>query len=137
MSTEHLVSRLELAAQADAVRWARSHTCDALRSWGIGEDHIDTARLAVSELVTNAVRHTTDELTDAPPQRLALTLHREPHRLLVWLADPSNKPPARAVQVSGAEGGRGLLILEQLTKEWSYYFLPTGGKVVWCSISLN
>lgn len=54
MSSVHFVSRLELAAQKDAVRWARRHTRDVLRIWRIHPDHTETVALVVSELVTNA-----------------------------------------------------------------------------------
>ena len=137
MNGNPYTSELELAAQADAVRWARRHTRDVLNAWNVGQDHIDTAQLAVSELVTNAVLHVAEEFSGTVPVRLTLTLHLESHRLLVWVADPSNKPPVCAMPESGAEHGRGLLILGKLTKEWNYYFLPTGGKVVWCAIALG
>lgn len=57
MSPEPFTSRLELTAQTDAVRWARRHTRDVLSAWQVPSNHVDTAALAVSELVTNAVRH--------------------------------------------------------------------------------
>ncbi len=137
MNANPYTSELELAAQADAVRWGRRHTRDVLSAWRLPDDRIDDAQLAVSELFTNAVCHVAEGFPSSAPPRVTLTLHLEPHRLLVWVADPSNKPPVRAMQTPGAENGRGLLILEQLAKEWSYYFLPTGGKVVWCSIALG
>jgi hypothetical protein len=36
-----------------------------------------------------------------------------------------------------AESGRGLFIVGEISKEWDYYLLPTGGKVVWCTIALT
>lgn len=137
MPQERITSRLELAAQADAVRWARRHTRDVLNAWRVTQEHIDTVQLAVSELVTNAVRHSIGQSAEAAPTRLVLTLHREQTRILVMVADPNNQPPLRnGLPALGAENGRGLLIVQTLAKEWSYYFLPTGGKVVWCSIGL-
>ncbi|KIE25714.1 regulator [Streptomyces sp. MUSC 125] len=138
MNAASYTSELELAAQADAVRWGRRHTRDVLSAWQLPDERIDDAQLAVSELVTNAVRYVGTTSLEAVPPRIRLTLHKEPHRLLVWVTDPSNKPPIlNAAPTAGAENGRGLLILERITKEWSYYFLPTGGKVVWCSIALG
>lgn len=138
MPNERITSRLELAAQADAVRWARRHTRDVLNAWRVTQEHIDNVQLAVSELVTNAVRHSTDQSIETPPNRLTLTLQREETRILVLVTDPNNRPPVRnGLPALGAENGRGLLIVQTLAKEWSYYFLPTGGKVVWCSIGLT
>jgi hypothetical protein len=35
-----------------------------------------------------------------------------------------------------AEGGRGLLFVEELSRDWGYYRADTGGKVVWCALPL-
>lgn len=138
MNVTPCTSELELAAQADAVGWGRRHTRDVLSAWRLPDDRIDDAQLAVSELVTNAVRCVGTTSLEAVPPRIRLTLHKEQHRLLICVADSDSRPPVlNASPAVGAENGRGLLILERITKEWSYYFLPTGGKVVWCSIVLG
>ncbi|MFK4107300.1 ATP-binding protein [Streptomyces sp. NPDC002176] len=135
MPQETLVSRLELAAQPDAVRWARRHARDVLNAWRVSSDDVDSAALAVSELVTNAVQHATKTAT---PGRLALTLRHRRMRLLVEVADSDTRPPVRSAAVSfTSEGGRGLQLVESMSKEWGYYLPPTGGKVVWCAFALN
>ncbi|MFG2848509.1 ATP-binding protein [Kitasatospora sp. NPDC048296] len=48
-------SQLALADTPNAVAWARRHTADVLRSWRVPPDTIETAKLIVSELVTNAI----------------------------------------------------------------------------------
>ncbi|KPI28074.1 putative anti-sigma regulatory factor, serine/threonine protein kinase [Actinobacteria bacterium OK074] len=137
MNAEHFVSRLELAAQEDAVRWARRHTVDVLSAWQVAEDHVDTAALVVSELVTNAVRHVIKAAPATGPVRLALILRHRGTHLIVEVTDPDVRPPLKPSPVSpDSEGGRGLLIVENVSKEWGYYFPPTGGKVVWCSLAL-
>ena len=35
-----------------------------------------------------------------------------------------------------AESGRGLFIVDALSKHWSYFFPPGGGKVVYCLIEV-
>lgn len=138
MTPEHFVSRLELAAQTDAVRWARRHARDVLSAWRVHPDSIETTALAVSELVTNAVRHVVKATPATGPVRLALILRHRSTHLIVEVADPDVRPPLRQGAVAlGAESGRGLLIVESVSKEWGYYFPPTGGKVVWCSIALG
>ncbi|MYX74839.1 ATP-binding protein [Streptomyces sp. SID3915] len=135
MPPETLVSRLELAAQPDAVRWARRHARDVLNAWQVSDDAIDSAALAVSELVTNAVRHATNT---ASLDRLALTLRHSHIQLRVEVSDPDVRPPVRSGAVSfTSEGGRGLRLVETVSKEWGCYHPPTGGKVVWCAVALD
>ena len=137
MAPEHFVSRLELAAQKEAVRWARRHARDVMSVWRVHPDHIETAALVVSELVTNAVRHVIKTAPATGPARLALVLRHRGTHLIVEVADPDVQPPLLQEAVEpGAESGRGLLIVESVSKEWGYYFPPTGGKVVWCSLAL-
>lgn len=135
MMTETLVSRLDLAPRAEATPWARRHVRDVLRAWRVTDEQIDTTELAVSEMVSNAVRHVAP---GTPQAQVTLTLRHDDTQLIAEVADPGNRPPVANVEVSDeAESGRGLLILEAISKEWDYYFLPTGGKVVWCAIRLS
>lgn len=131
-------STLELAAKANAVRWARSHTRDVLNAWRLTDERIDTAQLVVSELITNAVTHDTRKQTTIVESRVTLTLHCEPAQLIVLVGDCNPNPPmSNGAVPHAAEGGRGLIIVEAVSKEWSYYFPPTGGKVVWCILALG
>ncbi|MBK3640463.1 ATP-binding protein [Streptomyces sp. MBT33] len=137
MTPEHFVSRLELAAQKDAVRWARRHARDVMSVWRVHPDHTEAVALVVSELVTNAVQHVIKARPAAGPVRLALILRHRGTHLIVEVTDPDVRPPVMQGAVApGAESGRGLLIVESVSKEWGYYFPPTGGKVVWASLAL-
>ncbi|MEU3198801.1 ATP-binding protein [Streptomyces sp. NPDC006996] len=137
MSSRRLVSRLELAAQRDASYWARRHTRDVLGAWGLVPERIDTVELCVSELVTNAVL-ITEATPEAPVSRISLTLIYMPGVLVVEVADGDLRPPIRKGNASPqAEGGRGLFIVENLSKEWGFFQPPTGGKVVWCVVGLG
>ncbi|WP_225320490.1 ATP-binding protein [Streptomyces luteolifulvus] len=138
MNATSYTSELELAAQVESVRWARSHTRDVLHAWQLPGEHIDTAQLVVSELVTNAVRHDSGQRNSTDEPRVTLTLHCEPAQLIVLVGDGNPNPPVSNGAVPlAAEGGRGLFIVEAVSKEWSYYFPPTGGKVVWCILALG
>ncbi|MEU8717560.1 ATP-binding protein [Streptomyces sp. NPDC048663] len=138
MNVASYTSELELAARTESVQWARSHTRDVLSAWRLPDDHIDTAQLVVSELVTNAVRHDAGKQDPSSEPRVTLTLHREPTQLIVLVSDGNPNPPLHNGAVPlAAEGGRGLFIVEAVSKEWSYYFPPTGGKVVWCILALG
>lgn len=137
MSSQPLVSRLELAARFAASPWARRYSRDVLGAWGLTLEHIDTVELCVSELVTNAVRATGETPGEVVP-RIALTLRYLPAKLVVEVADGFREPPIRREIVSPqAENGRGLFIVEALCKEWGYVRPATGGKVVWCAVGLE
>jgi anti-sigma regulatory factor (Ser/Thr protein kinase) len=131
------VSRLEWAAEADATPWARRHARDVLRAWQVADEGIDTIELAISELVTNAVRHVTEAFPESPLTRVTLTLRMEYSRLIVEVADASDRLPMISGKVADdSESGRGLYIVQAISKEWGFYRPPTGGKVVWCVIAL-
>ncbi|MET7490584.1 ATP-binding protein [Streptomyces sp. NPDC005538] len=131
-------STLELPTHVSAAGWARGHTRTVLRAWRLANERIETAQLVVSELVTNAVRHDVEQQGSTEKPRVTLTLHCEAEQLIVLVADGNSNPPMnRGAVPHVAEGGRGLFIVEAVSKEWSYYFPPTGGKVVWCILALG
>ncbi|NJP44049.1 ATP-binding protein [Actinacidiphila epipremni] len=135
MTAERYVSTLELDARAEATPWARRHVRDVLSAWNVAGACIDTTELAVCELVSNAVQHVAP---DAPHAHVTLTLRHDESQLIAEVADPSDRPPVADTTMSeDTESGRGLFIVGEISKEWDYYLLPTGGKVVWCTIALT
>jgi anti-sigma regulatory factor (Ser/Thr protein kinase) len=119
--------------------WARRYTRMFLDSCrGIGEATTETAELLVSELVTNAVRFTGDpgptlrysEHADASV--ISLSLRHFRGSLLIEVHDTYPDPPVLSSPDDNAESGRGLVLVNALSKEWSYFFPPGGGKVVYC-----
>jgi anti-sigma regulatory factor (Ser/Thr protein kinase) len=135
------VSYLELAALPSAPAWARRQTRSALLSWHLGSDVIDTAELLVSELVTNSVKFTGTYTAQVSYQELrkvsivSLTLRHLADRLIIEVYDPDPRPPVLTEPDSEAESGRGLMLVQMLSKEWSYYQPPSGGKVVYCILA--
>jgi anti-sigma regulatory factor (Ser/Thr protein kinase) len=127
-----------LAALPTSPSWARRFTRFFLDyCQGVSEDAAETAELLVSELVTNAVRFTAN-----PGQRqqdsgrteaglISLSLQHFRDGLLIEVYDADSNPPVRAGAGEFAETGRGLMLIDALSKEWSYFLLP-GGKVVFC-----
>ncbi|MFB7939749.1 SpoIIE family protein phosphatase [Streptomyces sp. NPDC056049] len=111
----------------DAVMHARRFTARTLRDWSVTEE-ADTVLLVVSELVTNAVAHTQGEV------RLGLTLTGD--RLRVAVNDASPRTPVKTENVDWeATGGRGLLLVAAMSAAWGS--VPfSGGKQVWCDITL-
>ena len=56
--------------------------------------------------------------------------------LLIEVYDTDASPPVLTDAAEDAENGRGLLLVDALSKEWSYFFPPSGGKVVYCIIEI-
>ncbi|MFJ9118951.1 SpoIIE family protein phosphatase [Streptomyces sp. NPDC102394] len=103
----------------------RKVAVEQVEAWGLEEAAFVT-ELVVSELVTNAIRY------GEPPIRLRLI---RDSALICEVSDSSNTAPhlrrARALD----EGGRGLLLVAQLTQGWGTRH-TTHGKTIWCAQSV-
>jgi anti-sigma regulatory factor (Ser/Thr protein kinase) len=117
--------------------WARRYTRMFLNSCqGIGAETAETAELLVSELVTNAVRFGGDP-PRAKASLISLSLRHFRGSLLIEVYDTDDNPPVLSGHDDYAESGRGLLLVNALAKEWSYFFPPGGGKVVYCVLEIT
>jgi anti-sigma regulatory factor (Ser/Thr protein kinase) len=123
--------------------WARRYTRFFLDSCrGIKEEIAETAELLVSELVTNAVRFAGNPARPlrypghADASLISLSLRHFPGYLLIEVHDAANNPPVLSRADDRAENGRGLVLVDALSKEWSYFFPPDGGKVVYCFLEI-
>ncbi|WP_063783182.1 ATP-binding protein [Streptomyces sp. XY431] len=139
----HGFSQLELADRPSPVAWARRHTVDVLGRWQVPPDVIETARLLVSELATNAVRHSKSDTVGSlfseacPVQTITLALMLGRGRLLLSVRDSDCRPPVVKSVGEDAESGRGIFLVEALSEHWGYYHLPAAaGKVVWSELTL-
>ncbi|MGD0240419.1 MAG: ATP-binding protein [Streptosporangiaceae bacterium] len=123
------VGTIALPALPASPSWARRYTRFFLDSCqGISPGTTEDAELIVSELATNAVR-----FGGARPISLSLRNFREV--LLVEIYDSDSNPPVLSSADSSAESGRGLMLVNALSKEWSYSFPPGGGKIVYCFLA--
>jgi anti-sigma regulatory factor (Ser/Thr protein kinase) len=102
----------------------RAFTTFALRAWGLTE-LIEDLELCVSELVTNAVRHSAGSLV-----ALSLAFTTE---LIVEVFDRGPGVPVIKPVEAEFEGGRGLWLVEAVSGEWGWEALHGGWKRVWCS----
>jgi anti-sigma regulatory factor (Ser/Thr protein kinase) len=123
-----LTSHLELGALPTAVSCARLHARQVLIEWGMSAQ-AHTAELLVSELVTNAVRASSDLLS--PVVRVWLSSDRSTIAIRVW--DGSADMPVRQDAEPDSECGRGLLLVDSLSEDWGSY-PKAEGKVVWVLI---
>jgi hypothetical protein len=117
---------LELGALAGAVPSARLHARLVLLEWGLASLGDDT-ELLVSELVTNGV--TASRAMGQPAVRVWLVSDLRQVVVFVWDASP--RPPARADPGADAESGRGLLLVQAVSRRWGHFGYDGGGKVVW------
>lgn len=89
-----------------------------------GSGRLDDAKLLVSELVTNAIRH-----ARSPVQ---VTVRDHGGRLRVEVADESVRPLVYREGLQ--EGGRGLLLLDALADRWGVDH-HSHGKTVWFELA--
>ena len=91
-------------------------------------DARETAALLTTELVSNAIRHTRDELV--------LTVHLAGGRLRVGVADSSHRRPQLVQAGSRDTSGRGLHLVDALADEWGVDPDERGlGKTVWFELA--
>lgn len=124
--------------------WARRYIRMFLNSCrGVGAETAETAELLVSELVSNAVRFGGDPARPlryserANASLILLSLRHFPGSLLIEVYDTNDSPPVLSRHDEDAESGRGLLLVNALAKEWSYFFAPGGGKVIYCVLEMT
>ncbi|MGW0737907.1 ATP-binding protein [Streptomyces sp. NPDC002851] len=140
------------AEAPDATRAARDLARSALLDWELPH-LVEDVRLAVSELVGNAVHHAVpDDCLARPgvPRRIDVTLRKWPKWLFLGVADEDSIPPTLpAGEVFSPElvgglaeavlpdHGRGLLLVQQLADALWWAPQEAGGKTVFCRFDLD
>ncbi|GAA0913292.1 hypothetical protein GCM10009557_87110 [Virgisporangium ochraceum] len=121
--------RVGLSPIESAAATARRLVDKACAQWGLPALR-DTARLVVTELVSNAVRHGTSAASAA----VEVTLTRGVGAVYVSVRDRSRRLPKPGGPVPlTVEGGRGLLVVGIMSRAWGA--TPTvDGKVVWATL---
>ncbi|HCU96035.1 MAG TPA: ATP-binding protein [Actinobacteria bacterium] len=134
-------SSLDMEALPNAPYWARRMANTSLCAWRLWPETVETAELLVSELVTNAVKAASTDVEHlrysalADVEHISLTLRHLAGRVTVEVFDTDPGPPLIADADAEDESGRGLMLVQALSKEWGYFFTPSGGKVVYCVLS--
>ncbi|MFJ7902136.1 SpoIIE family protein phosphatase [Streptomyces sp. NPDC096198] len=120
------VATWELPSEPSVVALARELACERLAAWHL-EHTAFIAELVVSELVTNAIRY------GSPPVHLRLIRDTA---LICEVGDASSTAPhLRRARLSD-EGGRGLLIVAQLSRRWGSRH-HRSGKTIWAELPLT
>jgi anti-sigma regulatory factor (Ser/Thr protein kinase) len=112
---------------ASSAPMARRFVGDILAAWGLG-DLVDTARLLLGEVISNAVQHTVGDVS----VRLRLRINR----LRIEVIDGSDRRPDLLDAEPDSESGRGLKIVATLADEWGHDAREAGGKVVWFELAI-
>jgi anti-anti-sigma regulatory factor len=117
---------LTLGPEVSAASTARRLIDRTLAAWGLTVLR-DPARLVMTELVSNAVRHARTALE--------ISLAWQPDAIHLSVRDHNPAPPRPGGPVAPTvEGGRGLLVVDLLARAWGT--TPTrDGKVVWASLA--
>jgi anti-sigma regulatory factor (Ser/Thr protein kinase) len=117
---------VQLTRDPAVVATARRHAVDVCRDQ-LDDSRCEDLALAVSELVTNAIRYGREPVTFAVRQVGA--------RVRVEVTDANPAPPAviETAPEQLATGRRGLTLVAGLARRWGWE--PAGeGKRVWCEI---
>ncbi|KUL65286.1 MULTISPECIES: ATP-binding protein [Streptomyces] len=112
-----------LPSEPSSVPRARRLTIAQLGVWSL-HDFSDDAELLVSELVTNALRHA------GGPIRLTFSLCSVDRAFRCEVADEDPGQPRVRRTCGDDEGGRGLHLLDLLSRCWGST-CTEAGKVVW------
>ncbi|MET9761181.1 SpoIIE family protein phosphatase [Streptomyces sp. NPDC006372] len=120
------VATWPVPADPSAVAQTRKDVVTQMERWGLS-DAVFVTELVVSELVTNAIRHA------EPPIQLRL-IHDT--ALICEVSDGGNTAPHLRRARTYDEGGRGLLLVAQLTDRWGTRQSATG-KTIWAEQSLS
>ncbi|MEU5292900.1 SpoIIE family protein phosphatase [Streptomyces umbrinus] len=120
------VATWDIPADPALVAPIRKQVVQQLETWDLSEAGF-TTELVVSELVTNAIRY--------GERPIRLRLIHDATTLIVEVSDSSHTAPHLRRAKIFDEGGRGLLLVAQLTERWGSRHTPEG-KTIWAELTL-
>jgi anti-sigma regulatory factor (Ser/Thr protein kinase) len=120
------VMQWETHPPVDAVPFARDQLAQELTDRGIPTEAAEPALLVATELLTNAVEHA------RAPIRLTVGVAAE--RVRIEVHDAAADPPRQQPHDLWAPRGRGLQLVDGLSRRWGWN-PDTDGKTVWADVS--
>jgi anti-sigma regulatory factor (Ser/Thr protein kinase) len=96
------------------------------RSAATGPTCTESAVVATSEVVTNAVRYSAGEIR--------LGVDADAARVRVEVSDDEPVQPCSRAAGAESEGGRGMLIVDAVASDWGAFATPRG-KIVWFEVA--
>lgn len=122
----HRRASADFPADVASAGRARSFVGTVCRRWGVPGVVMD-AEMVVTELVENAVRHSHSDCD--------VTVALDTDTLTIGVADHGSAPPRLVHPMPDEPGGRGLLLVSSISRDWG--FEPTdGGKLVWAELPI-
>lgn len=119
--------QVELPCDPVSARLARRQVEQACREWGIPGIATDAVVVA-SELVDNMVAHARSEGW--------LRVELRGNALTIAVADADQRPPTLRVPGLRVVGGRGLVLVDKLSRTWGSAARRPAGKVVWAVLTV-
>ncbi|WP_307795418.1 ATP-binding protein [Actinacidiphila acididurans] len=122
-----------LPALSASVADARGRVRARLGEWGVDPELRDDAGLVVTELFTNAVRHTDSE-------KITCVVHDSGTVVRLEVTDQGRGTgvPVPCAAEADEEGGRGLLLVSVLSVAWGSDPADDGtGRVVWAELAVH
>lgn len=116
-----MTDTIVLKPDLESVREAREFVALVVGAWGI-DDYL--ARQIVSELVTNAVRLSSDD------QHIVVRAYKCAERYLLEVWDQCPDMPQQRQPGFYEQNGRGLLLVSALSRSWETRPIAEGGKVI-------
>jgi anti-sigma regulatory factor (Ser/Thr protein kinase) len=126
MSVERWTHETELKAQLDSPFDARAFVTNHLLGHGL-PGLVDDVQLVVSELATNAVRHAQTPFT--------VTLRAFNATVRLEVLDGWGVEPTLVTAGPEDDGGRGVSIVDAVSREWGVISHGVAGKSVWAEFN--
>ena len=103
----------------------------------VGGELVDDMAVAVSELVSNALRYgqAPNSRTQPRPSLWVAVWDRLPYAVCA-VTDDSDRIPVEGCPDEFAESGRGLQVVSALSDSWGWNLRAGGGKTVWALFRL-
>jgi hypothetical protein len=120
--------QVQLPCNPTSARLARRVVQRTCHAWGIPKMAADAAIVA-SELTDNMVYHARSQGW--------LRLDLRGNKLTIAVADADPRPPQLRIPGLRAAGGRGLVLVDKLSRNWGTAPQPSGGKVVWAVLTVT
>lgn len=117
----------ELPCELASAGLARKLVAQTCHEWGI-PGMVAAAEIVASELTDNMVHHARSEGW--------LRLELRGNMLAIAVADADPRPPRLRVPGLRAAGGRGLVLVDKLSRRWGTALRPPDGKVVWAVLTV-
>jgi anti-sigma regulatory factor (Ser/Thr protein kinase) len=123
------------AHRGESVKSARNWAHSVVRDeWRYPVEVAEVVALCVSELTTNAVVHAPHTVRGST-RGFLVALDAQADAVRIEVHDAGEALPVPREAAAEDEGGRGLLLLDALSRKWGAHPRQPFGKVVWCEVA--